>query len=71
MPLALKAAAGIGGSILVIIALVIAVLKGLLALIGFITAAIKIVIILLFVAVFIGIGLMIFRTFRNNRKSKE
>ncbi len=71
MPFALKAAAGIGGSILVIIALVIAVLKGLLALIGFVTTAIKIVIILLFVAVFIGIGLLAFKTFRNKRKSED
>jgi membrane protein YdbS with pleckstrin-like domain len=71
MPIAIKAAAGIIGSILAIIALVIAVLKGLLALISFITLAIKIVVIGLFVAVFIIIGLMVFRTFRDKRKSKE
>lgn len=71
MPIALKAAAGIIGSILAIIALVIAVLKGILGLISFITLAIKIAVIGLFVAVFIIIGLMVFRTFRDNRKSKE
>lgn len=71
MPIALKAAAGIGGSILVIIALVIAVLKGVLALIGFLTMAIKVVVIGLFVAVFIVVGLMVFRTFRDGRKAKE
>jgi uncharacterized membrane protein len=71
MPFALKAVAGIGGSILAIIALVIAVLKGLLALIGFITTAIQIVVVLLFVAVFVGIGLMVFRTWRSSRRSKE
>ena len=65
MPFALKFAAGIGGSILAIIALVIAVLKGLLALIGFVTTAIQILIVLAFVAVFIGVGLMVFRTFRS------
>lgn len=64
-------ATGIVGSILVIIALVIALLKSLLALIGFITTAIKIIVILAFVAVFIGIGLMVFRTWNANRKSKE
>jgi hypothetical protein len=71
MPLVLKAATGIIGSILAIIALVIAVLKGVLGLIGFITTAIQIIIVLLFVAVFVGIGLMIFRTWQTSRKSKE
>ncbi len=71
MPIAIKAAAGIIGSILAIIALVIAVLKGILGLISFITLAIKIAVIGLFVAVFIIIGLMVLRTFRENRKSKE
>ena len=71
MPIAIKAAAGIIGSILAIIALVIAVLKGILGLISFITLAIKIAVIGLFVAVFIIIGLMVFRTFRDKRKSKE
>jgi hypothetical protein len=71
MPIAIKAAAGIIGSILAIIALVIAVLKGILGLISFITLAIKILVIGVFVAVFIIIGLMVFRTIRDNRKSKE
>jgi len=71
MPIVLKAATGIVGSILVIVALVIAVLKGLLALIAFITTAIKIIVILAFVAVFIGIGLMAFRTWQSSRKAKE
>ena len=71
MPIALKVATGIIGSILAIIALGIAVLKGILALIGFITTAIQIVIVLMFVAVFIGVGLMIFRTWQSSRKSKE
>lgn len=71
MPLFLKAAAGIGGTILVILALIIALLKGLISLIGFITTAIKILIVLAFVAVFIIVGLMVFRTFRENRQSKD
>ena len=71
MPFALKAVAGIGGSILAIIALVIAVLKGLLALIGFITTAIQVIIVLLFVAVFAGIGIMVFRTWQNSRRAKD
>ena len=71
MPIAIKAAAGIIGTILAILALVIAVLKGILGLISFITLAVKVLVIGLFVAVFILIGLMVFRTFRDSRKSKE
>ncbi|HVE58457.1 MAG TPA: hypothetical protein VNB22_16615 [Pyrinomonadaceae bacterium] len=71
MPIVLKAAAGIIGSILAVIALAIAVLKGILALIAFITTAIKIIVILSFVAVFIGIGLMVFRTWQSSRRTKE
>jgi len=71
MPIAIKAAAGIIGTILAILALIIAVLKGILGLISFITLAIKIAVIGLFVAVFIVIGLMVFRTIRDSRKSKE
>ena len=71
MPIAIKAAAGIIGTILAILALVIAVLKGILGLISFITLAIKVLVIGLFVAVFVIIGLMVFRTFRDRRKSQE
>ena len=71
MPIVLKAAAGIIGSILAVIALAIAVLKGILALIAFITTAIKIIVILAFVAVFLGIGLLAFRTWQSSRKTKE
>jgi hypothetical protein len=66
----LKAAAGIGSSLLIVLALVIALLKGLIGLIGFITTAIKIIIILGFVAVFMAVGLMIFKTIRD-RQSAE
>lgn len=71
MPFFLKAAAGIGSSLLVVIALVIALLKGLIGLIGFITTAIKIVVILAFVAVFILVGLMVFRTIRDSNRNRE
>ncbi|HEY0458702.1 MAG TPA: hypothetical protein VGC97_06075 [Pyrinomonadaceae bacterium] len=71
MTIAIKAAAGIIGTVLAILALIIAVLKGLLGLISFITLAIKVAVIGVFVALFIFIGLMVFRTFRNNRKSED
>lgn len=70
MPLFLKAA-GIGGSVLVILALVIALLKSLIAFVGFITTAVKILIVVAFVAVFLLIGLALIRTWSANRKSKE
>ncbi|HEY8562102.1 MAG TPA: hypothetical protein VIL74_17140 [Pyrinomonadaceae bacterium] len=71
MPIAIKSLAGIIGSIMAILALIIAVLKGVLGLISFLTLVIKVAVIGLFVAVFIIVGLMVFRTLRDNRKSKE
>ncbi|MBK7706505.1 MAG: hypothetical protein IPJ30_12200 [Acidobacteria bacterium] len=67
----LKAAAGIGSSLLVVLALVIALLKGLIGLIGFVTTAIKIIIVLGFVAVFVGVGILVFRTFRESRRNND
>jgi hypothetical protein len=64
-------AAGWGGSLLVIIALVIALLKQLIAFIGFITLAFKILIVLAFVAVIAGVGLLVLKGFKNSRKHKE
>ncbi len=64
-------AAGIGASILVILALVITLLKQVIAFIGIITTVIKFGVILIFVAIFIAVALMVFRTFNENRKSKE
>lgn len=66
------------GSILAIIALVITFLKQiialvaqLLALVSFLMFAIKIVIVLAFIAVFAGVGFMIFRTWQANRQPKN
>ena len=64
------AAAGKWGSILAIIALVITLLKQLIAFIGFLTTAIKVIIILVFVALIVGVGLMILKAWQAN-KSKE
>jgi hypothetical protein len=63
--------AGIGASILVILALIITLLKQIIAFIGIITTIIKFSVILIFVAVFITVALMVFRTWKENRKSKE
>lgn len=63
--------AGIGASILVILALIITLLKQIIAFIGIITTIIKFSVILIFVAVFIAVALMVFRTWKENRKPRE
>lgn len=64
-------AASILGSLLVVIALVIALLKVLIGFVGFLALAIKIIIVLVFVALFAGIGFMILRAWKDNRKKAE
>ena len=70
MPVWLKAA-GWGGSVLIIIALVITLLKQLIALIGFVTGAIKLLIIIAFVAVFLIVGVLVLKGIQENRKKRE
>ncbi len=70
MPLFLKAT-GVVGSILVLIALLIAFMKSILAFIGFITIAIKILIVLVFIALIAGIGYMILKGWKESRKARD
>ncbi len=70
MPIWMKAA-GKWGSIMVIIALVITLLKQVIAFIGFITFAIKILIVLAFVLLIVGVGFAILRSISQNRKNKS
>ena len=67
---ALLKATGKWGSILVLVALVIALVKQLIAFIGFLTFAIKILIVLVFIALFLGVGLVIIRAWSKNQKRK-
>ncbi|MBX3244293.1 MAG: hypothetical protein KF685_07535 [Acidobacteria bacterium] len=69
MPLWVKAT-GKWGSILVIVALVITLLKQLIAFIGFVTGAIKLLIILVFVLVIVGVGFLALKAW-NDRKRFE
>jgi len=62
-------AASIGGSILVLIALVIALLKSLIAFVGFISLAIKIIIVLAFLALFAAVGFMVLRAWQDRQKN--
>jgi hypothetical protein len=68
MPLFLKAAS-IGGTVVLILALVVALLKGLLAFLAFVTGALKLLIFLAFIMVFAAVGFMVFRTWQDRRRS--
>ncbi len=70
MPIWMKAA-GKWGSILVLIALAITLLKQLIAFIGFLTFAIKILVVLVFVAVLLGGGMMVLKGMKERRRPKE
>jgi hypothetical protein len=60
-------ATSIIGSLLVLVALVITFLKAAISFVAFLALAIKVIILILFVALFAGVGLMVYRTW-NDRK---
>jgi hypothetical protein len=64
-------AAGVGGSILVILALVIYLLKTIIAFVAFLTGAIKIMIVLAFILMLVGVGFMVLRGLSDRRRSKD
>ncbi|MDQ3179613.1 MAG: hypothetical protein M3Q33_03740 [Acidobacteriota bacterium] len=64
-------ATGIGGSLLVIFALIITFLKQIIAFVGFLTVAIKLLVILVFVALLVAIGFMILKSWNAKRKITE
>lgn len=70
MPLWIKAA-GKWGSIFVVIALLITLLKQAIAFIGIVTGAIKILIVLAFIAVIALVGFLIISGIRNSKRSKN
>jgi hypothetical protein len=70
MPTWLKAT-GKWGSVFVILALIVTLLKQVIAFFGFLTMVVKFGVILAFVVVLIGVGLVVLRGFNANRKSKE
>jgi hypothetical protein len=69
--MAIMKAAGKWGGILVIIALLITLLKQIITFIGFITGAIKLLILLAFVALIVFVGFMVFKGLQQNRKARE
>jgi len=70
MPTWLRAT-GKWGSVLVILALIVTLLKQVIGFIGFLTMAIKFLIVLVFILLIVGIGFMVLRSFNTNRKAKE
>jgi hypothetical protein len=70
MPFWIKAS-GIGGSIVAILALVIVLLKSLIAFVGFLTGALKILIVLVFVALIIGVGFLVVKGIADKRRHKD
>lgn len=63
-------AAGKWGSIFVILALIITLLKQIIGFIGFLTTILKIGIVLVFIALFLGVGLLVLKTLKAS-KAKE
>lgn len=70
MPVWMKAA-GKWGGILVLIALLISLLKTIITFIGFLTGAIKILIILAFVFLIVGIGFMVLKGWNEARRNRD
>ena len=64
-------ASGIVASILAILALVIYLLKTIISLIAFLTGALKILVVLVFVAVIVGIGFMILKSWNEARRRRD
>lgn len=62
---------GLWGTIFAILTLIITLLKQIIAFIGFLTTAIKILVIVVFVAVILGVGLLAFRAMQVRRKPSE
>lgn len=64
-------ATGIVGSILALIAMIILFLKSIIAFIGFLTGAIKIGIVLIFILLIVSVGFLVFRGVANARRKSE
>ncbi|RMG05116.1 MAG: hypothetical protein D6735_05865 [Acidobacteria bacterium] len=63
--------AGRWGSVFLLIALLIALVRQLIAFIGFMTTVIKILIVLAFVAVFLFVGYLFFKAITEKQRKKE
>jgi hypothetical protein len=64
-------AAGKWGSVFAILALVITLLKQIIGFIAFLTTAIKILVVLIFILLFVGVGFVVLRSWNTKRTAKE
>ena len=69
MPIWMRAA-GKWGGILVVIALLITLLKQLIAFLAFITGVFKLIVLLVFVALVVGIGFMLLKSWNESRRTQ-
>ena len=63
--------AGVLGSLLTLIALMIAFLRQLIDLVGFVMMAFKLVLLVGFIGLFLFIGLVAYRTFRERKRERD
>ncbi len=68
--MAFMKAAGKWGGIFVLIALLITLVKSLIAFVGFVTMAIKILIVVAFVALLLGVGYLVLKGVSSARRSR-
>lgn len=61
--------AGVVGSLLLIVALVITLLKALIGFVGFLALAIKIIIVVAFLALFAFVGMLVLRAWQDRQRS--
>lgn len=59
------------GTIFAILTLIITLLKQVIAFIGFLTTAVKVLVFLVFAVIFIGVGLLVLRGFRNMNSNRN
>lgn len=59
------------GTVFAILALVVTLLKQIIAFIGFLTFAIKILVVLAFVTLIVGVGFMVIRSWNASRQPKD
>ena len=70
MPMWLKAS-GLLGSLLALITVVIVFRKTIIGFIAFLTGALKILIVVVFILLIVGVGLAVLTRFRDARRGKE
>jgi hypothetical protein len=69
--MAFMKAAGKWGGVFVLIALLITLVKSLIAFVGFVTMAIKILIVVAFVALILGVGYLVLKGVTSTKRSRN